>query len=647
MRDYTGPNINYVKHYINTSINNTNHDYRNSYINQRVPFERRNLKYDSLCVGSDANSHIRSIRDRLSEAMFRLELFYSNVDTVSSVISSSADSIVALLDEVNGAMDRINNALSGLGDYQGKTVSAKNIREAGINEATCAKLKEQFTDSCANCILYNIEDIDQYIDEMKALKDKNGTLSPEEKLRLKYLFDWYAKIRYDQKGFVTNLSEQDLRRFVDVFKLLDSDDLTDDLLNKFMKNDAAVALYLEDMKALEGDIPQEDLEKLKKIYHWYADNRFDSNNNDNILKFSDQALQNGIDVFELLCPDAKNTTNTFFSPALDDSDPNVQKNILRIKFGIYTASPQYRDVILYYMPDMHLGCYKNSPVGDWYAGAGGFKYFGYTVGNYVNTDLSKDYTYDHYFGPFGSFFHEFGHGIDDVTKGLGNSSADFNKYIKEGFEDSIDKTLERYNAEHPSDPLTPEDMEKLKKFMLGDENNNVLADPDNPDSYLTPPSWDDNPKLKDAYNYMRNYYGYAVVYFDKNGIYHWKNGSDGDPLFKSNDYSGAINSDIFGALTNNKVGLARGGHYAPWMKDTPALFPDQNYNNAVLQIEMDTYPYWYLPGGFAGMEFFAESFNMGVQRIDSSPTKIVFGKAYDCYDQKMKEVYKNVPHIDI
>ena len=622
MRDYTGPNISYVKHYIRTAIKNTNHDYRNTYMNQSVPSSRSKLKYDSLCVGSDANSHIRSIRNRMSEALTQLEAFYGSIDYISSNIATSADSIVALLDEVNDAMDRINNALSGQAKYKGKPITAKDIEAAGINEATCAQLKEQYNNACMDSFLKNIKDFGSYIDEMKALKEKNGTLSPADQLRLKYLFDWYSKNQFDSAGEATNLSEQDLQRFVDVFKLLDGASLSEKMMDNFMKNDAAVALYLKDMKALaeSGTIPPEDMVKLNKIYDWYVKNRFGSTNDVNDIK--EQTLNNCIDAYELINPDAKKRTDDYFGSAPNSKyyNDNVRRNILRIKYFMYTCDPLYRDMLLGYLPKMKLKLLPSNDDVCCSAGMGTATLKLYLGDQNITNNIC-------------SFFHEAGHGIDYLT---GKRSKDLTQQLKEDIRNELRKTIEEYNTTLPGDKRLSQDaINKLLDYLL-DTNKNPNIVLKNGDAPTLPEDW--GPELKDAYIHVRDQYGYYEYVYNDSKCYGYK-ATNG--LFTGVFITDGIIIDIMGGVTNNKLcGGMGGGHPYDWKDGSPVPSTFKDFQNEIINGS------YYHVGPFKSPkyddEFYAEVFEYGCLHRDLSTTEKVFGSATATVKGYIYDAYKQV-----
>ena len=406
MRDYTNSNRTDVKKFLRDAYNSTDRDYRDPYFYQSVPYNRRNLKYDSMCVGSDANSHIRSIRNRVDNALTVLNEFYASVDTTSSNIAIMANKIVGILDEVNSSMERINSALSELGDYKGKRVTADDIRSAGIDLSKCTKLKDEYFDA-------------------------------------------------------------------------------------FMNDDEAVALYIEEMKALQakdGNIPPEDMAKLNKIYSWYVDNRFGPTGNVNDM--DEQTLKNCIDVYELIDPNAKEVTEKFFSSAYELNNEDVNLNVLKIKYGIYTCDPLYRDTILGYLPHMELNALSSGS--------------GASCSNSTDKDgnklaiLNLD-LYEENSGNFCSFFHECGHGVDYLS---GEPSKNLPTYIIEDVRNELRKTIEEYNATLPIDKrLSQDGIDQLLDYFLNTTcNPNVVFK--NGDAPALPEEW--CPELKDAYVYVRD-----------------------------------------------------------------------------------------------------------------------------------------------
>ena len=623
-RDYSNDNAKTVKQYLYNAYNDTDRDYRDPFYYQDVPGGYGYLKTDSLYAGNDATRHVATIRDRIDTALSVLSQFYSDVDSTSSQIYSMANNILAILDEVNTSMENINNLLSGSKkDYFGKTIipTANDIKRAGINEAKCNQLKQNYY----SYIFKDSDSVAKFVDDMKALKSKGELLSPEDIVKLKVAYNWYL-----EHG--DELSDEELRKFVDVFELLGSDDLTDEMLDGFMKNDAAVAMYIADMKVLndelEGNLPQEDTDKLAKIYHWYGDQRFGPNHTDNIDSFSDQALQNGIDAFELLCPEAKAATDDFFKIALDDPDPIVQKNIARIKFGIYTAPPEYRDVLIYYLPQITLVCYDGTlSVNDMYE----------LSIDIVYIDLTKDYSGTS--TPFGSFFHEIGHGIDDLSvedKFL-NSSEDYYISIKDDFKKSLNEQLDKYD-------LSDEEKEQLREYIMSPTSYNVVLDPEGPPKYFydLPENW--SYKQVIAYQKIREYYGYREFYI-KDGQVECRIVKDGDLSFGTNT-TGTLNGDMFGAVTNNKMGLAPTGHWPAYLNAVLPFDDTTEGNEALVSLELLLFPYWEI-NKLYGMEFFAEAFKYGAQNIDTTASKEVFDGTYEIFEKKMQEIYDGVPHYDI
>ena len=292
-------------------------------------------------------------------------------------------------------------------------------------------------------------------------------------------------------------------------------------------------------------------------------------------------------------------------------------------------------MLIYYLPHITLACYDGTKsTNDLYE---------LTI-NIVYIDLTKDYTGTT--TPFGSFFHEIGHGIDDLTNPdpLLNSSEDFYKSIKDDFKESLEVNLEKYNTDPNTLHMTDEELKEVEKYILGIENNNVLADKNYKDIYINrlPDHW--TKAQRQAYDYIRSQYGYCNVYINGEGKAVVEVAAGGDPKY-GDSVTGTLNGDMFGAVTNNKVGLTPCGHYAPYL-NAWLPFSDPVYNAALLQAEMDTFPYWRI-NKLYGMEFFAEAFKYGAQNIDTTASKEVFDGTYEIFEKKMQEIYDGVPHYDI
>lgn len=604
-RDYSNDNIISTKQYLYDAYNNTDQDYRDPYYYQSVPDNRRYLKYDSLCVGSDANQHIKSIRDRIYTTLTVMSKFYTEVDNTSLQIYGMANHILLILKEVNASLDKINNVLSGLENYSGKTITPAAIQAAGISEKRINSIKQDYY----KFIFPDSNSVTKFVDEMKS----KGDLSPEDIAKLKAAYNWYLNSGEE-------LSGDDLRKFVDIFELLGSSDLTEKMLNDFMNNDEAVKMYIEDVKALTvngGLLSPSDMDKLKRINYWYVKNRFNSLNNENIHNMDKQTLKNCVDVYEILNPKAKEITDNFFNEAYGDSDPEVGTNILKIKYGIYTCDPKYRDLILGYLPDMKLNPLPS--------GSGDV-----SCSNSLDKDKNKQAILNldlHRVNPDNlcSFFHEFGHGLDYLSGPPGSDSSEaFNVALRADAENRVYKDLEDYNKSVPdSEKISSTEKDRIVEYIFDrDKNPNVVNNPnDKPD---LPKDWSEN-QIK-AYEYLRDVYGYPkYVYSDTN--------QQTDVPSQRGWYHGAsrkgIVDDVFGGMTNSK--LCGKGHAYDVNKNTYTSYDD--FQTKVIKKS------YYYDGTMTDTEFYAEVFEYSALNRDLKTTKEVFGTSLGEYEKAVNRAY--------
>ncbi|MCR5804056.1 MAG: hypothetical protein K6G47_07310 [Clostridia bacterium] len=602
-RDYSNDNIISTKDYLQKAYDHTDQDYRDPYYYQSVPDKHRNLKYDSLCTGSDANQHIKSIRDRIHTTLTVMSKFYTEVDSTSLQVYGMANHILLILKEVNTSMDKINMILSGLENYSGKTVTPAAIQAAGISKKKINSIKRDYY----KFIFPDSDSVTKFVDEMKS----KGELSPEDISKLKAVYDLYLNSGDE-------LSGEDLRRFVDVFELLGSSDLTEDMLNDFMNNDEAVKLYLDDVKALNvngGALPSEEMDKLKRFHYWYVKNRFDSKGDENVDIMDEQRLKNSIDTYEILNPDAKKITDNFFKDVYGKNDKNVDLNVLRIKYSIYTCSPMYRDLILGYLPNMTLNPLDPGKG----ASCSPKKIWGQKFA-VLNLDLHQTTS-----GNCCSFFHEFGHGLDHLSGPPdGDTSEAFNVSLRTDAQNRVYKDLDDYNNSVPdSEKLDTAEKDRIVEYVFDrDKNPNVVNNSnDKPD---LPKDWSD--KQIKAYEYLRDVYGYPkYVYSDQNrrsDVYPqrgWYHGASRD----------GIVDDIFGGMTNSK--LCGKGHAYDVNKDTYT-----NYKDFQTKVIKNSY---YYSGTMTDTEFYAEVFEYSALNRDLNTTKEVFGTTLGDYKNAINKAY--------
>ena len=203
-------------------------------------------------------------------------------------------------------------------------------------------------------------------------------------------------------------------------------------------NETAALSYVAIVKADENsgeELSREDFDRLMKLYDYYVAHRYGVWNN--IRNLKGETIQNLIDVFEILNPYAQYTTDVYFDAVRSNEKGNelVELNIDRIKYAMYTAPEKYRDIMLYYLSEFEISEYKKD---------NDDKYTWLT--NNMNVSLTADrddpnYCYYDRYRPFDSFFHELGHGIDDVSKNIGASSHGYLKYLTKDLKDHMRESI--------------------------------------------------------------------------------------------------------------------------------------------------------------------------------------------------------------
>ena len=259
------------KEYITKSINDIYETAKGTdYASQirRVYVSSKNAELKSECVETarSAFSHVGTVRWKLIKLYNVLLPFYDGVDETSDSVLGSAKKMRELLEETNNALVRMNDAVNGIGDYSGTKVTPEALKDAGLDEEKCAGLKADIWD------------------KLFSIQFKNGEISYDEAVA-----------------------------FVDYIDNLQKNGIA--IPDSAMKNaDAAFGVYIDKIKSLDPDkIPMKDMARIAAIYDYYC--TYHLGPNKNITELSDQALNNGIDVYEIINPDAKNRTDAFFIDA--------------------------------------------------------------------------------------------------------------------------------------------------------------------------------------------------------------------------------------------------------------------------------------------------------------------------------------------
>jgi len=401
-------------------------------------------------------------------------------------------------------------------------------------------------------------------------------------------------------------------------------------------NELAITEFLNSIKIKYEEDPlyeltEEEVEKLNNIYNCYLNNRFGETGD--IRDMDMQSVQNLIDVYELLNPEAKEITDEFFHEILAWDDPVTTRNVLRVKFSIYTASPEYRDIMLYYLPKINQLRLDN-PKSQYNP------YF-----NVLYVDLSKNYDEmvmdqnGNYIyvndRPVGSFFHELGHAIDDLSDLVGCSSSGLRESLEKDLSDSMRSYLINWSDTNLYYTLSEKDIQEIIDYMLSSKNPNVdIAGGDgSATKALLPSSWT-NGQI-DAYFYLRSVYGYRGYILENDGSVS-ENNDNMKTQYLQDGYNYGILKDLLGGLTNNKIG----GCYHAW------VLPDNYSAKDLVKIvkDLSSYNYWKdsLIQDHVDEEFFAEMFEYNVMDIDKTPTQELFNDASDEFRKIVWKIYENL-----
>ncbi|MBR2553505.1 MAG: hypothetical protein IKE94_01475 [Aeriscardovia sp.] len=586
-------------------------DYAQIIRNTDVSTNNGTLKIECVQAGSNAYAQVDLVREKLNKLVTILRPFYDGVDETSDAVLKSAEKIAELLEETNTALVRMNSAINGIGEYTGTKVTPEILIDAGLDEEKCIKLKDDFWDKIISIRLAN------------------------------------DKVSYSEAA-----------AFVDYISALQKNGLPiPDIAKKHL--DELFGVYIGMMQSFNPNmILTKDKERLEAIYNYYCIYHLGPNNN--VTELSEQTLKNCIDVYELINPDAKKVTNVFFKDAYAMSDDVISSNVQCIKYTLYTADPEERDLMLYFMPLTKLNILE----------PGATACSNYIFPPVINLDLR-----DGNAALCCSFFHEFGHILDFFF--FFSSNMFMNDMVQ-------DLTNHMHNALAEMGISLPADQEQeVIDYFFTCENSNVI----NSDGYdwPYPSNWTTSQAM--AYYQLKDYYGYKEYVYnpseyasDDNKAYkiYTVNGYTNGFLYGTEEESTEdtsvctaaayyidqaenkatseseipwyidyrIISDSIGGLTNNQIGCTCYGHYANYddiLNDAAELLSYSNLHN-----QLELYDYFYntdkdysLTSSVAH-EFFAENWEYDVFGFDKEITYNTFPSACQEYDKAKEAMFEAI-----
>ena len=319
-------------------------------------------------------------------------------------------------------------------------------------------------------------------------------------------------------------------------------------------------------------------------------------------------------------------------------DDNITLQTKRIKYTVYTAAPEYRDVILHYLPKVRLRIPEQDEIANYNHSIRDI--FGRRTISLHLDDTSRGDS---------AFCHEFGHALDDLVA----EDTDKVNYISDCLSDTIlDECRDHIKSEiDKCDNLSDTQKTELLDYFFSRENPNVSLEND-PKYYrkLLPSSWDLSPELKDAYERVRDYYGYEeYIYLEGD-----------DSVYKTKEKNGIMSrfgcqiilSDMFGGVTNNKVG-GMGTHR---LKQENKMVDGTPITSDVVKSASDLYEcltdfnYFYgldkdgnefLRDSYA-TEFFAENFDFKMNNKDMKAVYSELGRSSKQFDDLYAKIAADV-----
>ena len=541
---------------------------------------------------------------RLGQLNDELNNFYASADEAADSVYSAAQEINKIITEATNALIRIDNVLNGVGKYQGQPVTAKNLMDAGLKSQEYNKAKEAIWNNIIEsqkkfgCLDFELAS--DYIHRIIEKLESKDSLSQEEK----------------------------------------------DNINSFS------FYFLENIKKNNMAYTVKSLPIINELYKCYVLNRYDEFSC--AVDLPDETRKACVAIYEFLNPSAKKIVDVFFeravnSPNHESLNAFARKNVEIIKYDLYTADSKLRFLVLSYLPKLTYKGIQSSERA---------KYDSENKTLLLDMHQNPDNTtiLDC------SFFHEFGHALDDLLfedmvvplqQDIIYISTDYRYELLADFSKNMKTALSDLGY-----TFKQEEISELLDFIISKDSINISTE-DDPDYYkkLLPRKW--TKKMKNAYSDLRDYYGYRNYIFEESG----------DQAFSAVKIPGLIDDsdetiiagEMLGAITNNKFGSV-GHSHAISPTDSESFggkienSRDDIKNVKALHKFLKKKSYWsrnhyewlglfnidgWFDGYASGTEFFAESFDDRIHGVDQSYNKEVFPTAIDRFEKDIDEAVKN------
>lgn len=394
-------------------------------------------------------------------------------------------------------------------------------------------------------------------------------------------------------------------------------------------------------KVNKGDIATRVryLPVLSELFNFYKIYRFEGEYDATCM--SEETLEACIAVYEILNPKAAQIMNNFFEPAwleIDYDDALTASNIDYIKYDLYTSEPRERRLVLTFLPYLKLCTLTGDDTASYDPYLGVLKL---NLGKFSRSGCS--------------FFHEFGHALDDLLlddeKGtkdriLNYVSCKYANDIYNDFNTAIDTAIDNLDCK-----LSKDELFDLNALLKSQDNVNVSKSDDHK-YYKKLISGSKN--VKNAYNDLRKYFGYREYIFNEAGA---KYGFKQHAGVLDITAETSLSDDMFSGITNGKLGAAAGAHTIipepssqSEIKSAKDLKKHISENSYWAQVEYFTYDrvlkVFKIPDVNEQplcSEFFADSFEDRIFGVDQTKNKEFFPTAIKNFDKTLNGALAKVP----
>ena len=373
-----------------------------------------------------------------------------------------------------------------------------------------------------------------------------------------------------------------------------------DLLGRISEEEIklkAVKMYLDIADGDRDNLTRSQIRFLRGYMDEIARDRYQGMDNVSDLRSANpDVIPLYIQIYELLNPEQAETVREFMSPVTEAATRRngYAQDVENILYILYTAEEPYRTVFIDSSRKLKLGDINYDETAYYNSG---------TQSINLNMDKLRSSSL-----PYLTLFHEWGHGVDDVSVYLYllNPSASSNR----SFTDSEGMTVKMLLVDEITNCIERalNDVVADNGLSLSDSEMQMIMDHLVSREYiyggLYPSDWSTDMTI--AFRELINYFGHQNYYYDNLILSH----SVKVRGILNNDSSYMVLSDIFGAITNNQIGGFT-GHFFDDEKDLKkvGMVNGENYTDEQIGDFISKYDYWYNSQGLtyhiAG-EFFAE-----------------------------------------